>query len=451
VRYPAPMLAAAPPPADISWVFIELGAAMVGLAILSRLASRAGFSAIPLYLLAGLTFGNGGLLPLPFSESFVHIGAEIGVVLLLFALGLEHSGAELAASLRRGLLDGVVDFLLSFLPGVAAGLMLGWSPLAAAALGGITYVSSSGVIAKVLAELGRQDSPETPTIVSILVLEDLAMAVYLPLLSVLIGGRGGREGILAVAVALAAVGLVLIVALRFGGMLSRLVAHRSDEVILLTSFGAVLLVAGIAQRLQVSAAIGAFLVGIALSGPVADHAHRVIAPVRDLFAAVFFFFFGLQISPAGLVPVLPLAIGLGLVTALTKVATGWWAARRAGLDVQARARAGATLIARGEFSIVIAGLAAGAEPELASLSAAYVLFAAVLGPIAARLVDPIVNRLRARSLRGRIQGPSGMRGPERWSARPSSPPVPLSHRPPTQPGEGGRNGEAIQDKEDDLR
>jgi CPA2 family monovalent cation:H+ antiporter-2 len=389
------MLAAAPP-ADISWVFIELGAATVGLAILSRLASRAGFSAIPLYLLAGLAFGNGGLLPLPFSESFVHVGAEIGVVLLLFVLGLESTGAELAANLRQGIGAGIVDFLLSFTPGVAAGLMLGWKPVAAVALGGITYVSSSGVIAKILAEMGRQGSPETPTILSLLVLEDLAMAVYLPLLSVVLLGHGGKAAVLAVGIALVAVVLVLAVALRFGGSLSRLVAHESDEVILLTSFGAVLLVAGLAQRLQVSAAIGAFLVGIALSGPVAEHAHRVIAPVRDLFAAVFFFFFGLQIEPAGLVPVLGLAVALGLVTALTKLATGWWAARRAGLDLQARARTGATLIARGEFSIVIAGLAAGSEPQLASLSAAYVLFSAVLGPIAARVVDPLVGRARAR-------------------------------------------------------
>src|SRR5215467_1876402 len=73
-------------------VFIELGAAIVGLAILARIANRLGFSAIPLYLVAGLAFGNGGLAPLPFSKEFVHTGAEIGVLLLLFMLGLEHTG-----------------------------------------------------------------------------------------------------------------------------------------------------------------------------------------------------------------------------------------------------------------------------------------------------------------------------------------------------------------------
>src|SRR5690242_11636851 len=163
---------------DISLIFIELGIAIIGLAILTRLASRFGFSAIPLYLLAGLAFGNGGILPLQFSEEFVHIGAEIGVILLLFMLGLEYSGETLGANLRSGLPAGIVDFLLNFPPGLLFGLWLGWSPLAAALLGGITYISSSGVIAKVLSELGRMNNRETSTIISILVLEDLTMAVY---------------------------------------------------------------------------------------------------------------------------------------------------------------------------------------------------------------------------------------------------------------------------------
>src|SRR5512143_141922 len=109
---------------DISLVFIELGIAIIGLALLTRLASRWGFSAIPLYLLAGLAFGNGGLLPLQFSEEFVHIGGEIGVILLLFMLGLEYTGEELATNLKSGLPAGIVDFLLNFPPGLLAGLLL---------------------------------------------------------------------------------------------------------------------------------------------------------------------------------------------------------------------------------------------------------------------------------------------------------------------------------------
>jgi CPA2 family monovalent cation:H+ antiporter-2 len=186
--------------------------------------------------------------------------------------------------------------------------------------------------------------------------------------------------------AVAVVVVVLLVAVRYGQSLSRYVAHESDEIILLTTFGTVLFVAGVAQRLQVSAAIGAFLVGIAVSGPLAEQSHRLLAPLRDLFAATFFFFFGLQIDPAALPPVLVFAIELGLVTAITKMLTGYWAARRVGVDRRGRLRAGMALVARGEFSIVIAGLGAGLEPQFGPLSAAYVLFLAVLGPILARAV-----------------------------------------------------------------
>ncbi len=210
------------------------------------------------------------------------------------------------------------------------------------------------------------------------------MAVYLPLVAVLLTGGGPGRMALSVCTAVATAVLVLLVAVRYGQSLSRFVAHESDEIILLTTFGTVLLVAGVAQRLQVSAAIGAFLVGIAVSDPMAKQTHRLLAPLRDLFAATFFFFFGLQIDPATLPRALPLALGLGVVTTLTKVLTGYWAARRAGVDRQGRLRAGMALVARGEFSIVIAGLGAGLEPQLGPLSAAYVLFLAVLGPILAR-------------------------------------------------------------------
>jgi CPA2 family monovalent cation:H+ antiporter-2 len=369
---------------DFSLVFIELGGAIVGLALLARLANRWGFSAIPLYLLAGLAFGNGGIAPLDLSENFIHIGAEIGVLLLLFMLGLEYTGNELKESLREGLPAGVVDLALNFPPGLIAGLLLGWRPLAAILLGGITYISSSGVIAKVLTELRRLNNPETPAVLSVLVLEDLAMAIYLPLVAVLIVGGSPAGVALSVSIAIMVVSGVLVIAVRYGSRISRLAAHQSDEIILLTIFGTVLLVAGLAQRFQVSSAIGAFLVGIAVSGPIAEQSHRLLAPLRDLFAATFFFFFGLQIDPSTLPPALPVALGLGVITGATKVLTGYWAAGRIGVDRQGRLRAGMALVARGEFSIVIAGLGAGIEPKLEPLSAAYVLFLAILGPVLAR-------------------------------------------------------------------
>jgi CPA2 family monovalent cation:H+ antiporter-2 len=371
---------------DVSLVFMELGAAVFGLAVLARFAHRWGFSAIPLYLLGGLAFGNGGLVPLQVSEEFIHVGGEIGVILLLFMLGLEYTGEELRANLRTGLAAGVADLVLNFPPGFLAGLLLGWSPLASVLLGGITYISSSGIIARVLGELGRLNNPETPVILSILVLEDLAMAVFLPVIGVLLVGQGMMAGIISVVVALVTVAVVLFVALRHGKSLSRLLSHSADEVVLLSTFGLVLVVAGVAQRFQVSAAIGAFLVGISLSGPIVKQAQRLLSPLRDLFAAFFFLFFGLQIDPSSLPPVLLQAVVLGVATALTKILTGWWAARRAGIDASGALRAGGALVARGEFSIVIAslGVIAALEPKLGPLSAAYVLLLAVLGPVLAR-------------------------------------------------------------------
>src|SRR6266496_229935 len=248
-----------------------------------------------------------------------------------------------------------------------------------------TYISSSGVIAKVLNELGRSGNPETPLVLSVLVIEDLAMAVYLPLVGVLLLGGGLPKIVLSVAIALTAVILALVVAVRYGGRRSKFVSHESDEIILLTVFGAVLLVAGVAEHFQVSAAIGAFLVGIALTGPIVEQSHRLLGPLRDLFAATFFFFFGLEINPATLVPAVPWALALAVVTGATKVATGYWSARRMGIDQRGGFRAGIELIARGEFSIVIASLGVAIEPRLVPVSAAYVLFLAVLGPLLARL------------------------------------------------------------------
>jgi monovalent cation:H+ antiporter-2, CPA2 family len=414
-------------------LLLELGGVLLGLGISAQLARRLGLSPIPLYLLAGLAFGQGGLLPLVTTQDFIEIGAEIGVILLLLLLGLEYSAAELLASLRASAPAGLVDLALNFAPGLAAGLLLGWGPLAAIALGGVTYISSSGVIAKLLGDLGRLANRETPVVLSILVIEDLAMAAYLPVVTVLLAGGGLAGSLLPATLALAAVAAVLTAALRYGAALNRLVFSPSDEVLLLKILGITFLVAGVAHGLQVSAAVGAFLVGIALSGPAAAGARALLTPLRDLFAAVFFVFFGLQTDPRTIPPVALVAIGLSLVTALTKLATGWWAARRAGIATLGRFRAGAALVARGEFSIVIAGLAvtAGLDPALGPLAATYVLVLAALGPILARIVDSLVKGALRR--------------------RPGRPPRPTPQRSPATPADNQQPAIIPTDQAEDAR
>ncbi len=381
---------------DVAAILLELGAIVLGFALVARAAASLGFSPIPGYLVGGLVLG--AVSPPELPQRLVDVGAQLGVVLLLLALGLEYTGAELVESLRESALAGLVDLVLNAAPGLAAGFALGWGWLPALLLAGVTYVTSSGIVAKLLADLGRIGNRETPAVLSLLVIEDLVMAFYLPLVAVLLAGAGalaatGAIG-LAVAVALAA----LAVAVRFGGFLSRVAFHRSDEVLLLTVLGAVLLVAGAAEELKVSAAVGAFLVGIALSGQVAHRTAELVSPLRDLFAAVFFVFFGLQIDLGALPGVLAPAAGLAVATAATKLATGWWAARRLGAGVPGRVRAGTALVARGEFSIVIAGLgvAAGTEAGLGPLAAAYVLVLAIAGPVLARYAEPLASLLRAR-------------------------------------------------------
>ncbi|WP_432135284.1 MULTISPECIES: cation:proton antiporter [unclassified Streptomyces] len=378
---------------------IEFGAIVLGLGLLGRFAGRFRISPIPLYLLAGLAFGEGGLLPLGASKEFVAVGAEIGVVLLLLMLGLEYTASDLVTNLRTQYPAGLLDAALNAVPGAAVALLLGWSPVAAVVLAGVTWISSSGVIAKVLGDLGRLGNRETPVILSILVLEDLSMAVYLPIVTALLAGTGLAAGAATLAVALAAAGLVLLLAVRFGRHISRFVSSDDPEKLLLVVLGLTLLIAGLAQELQVSAAVGAFLVGIALSGEVAEGAHNLLAPLRDLFAAVFFVFFGLNTDPRSIPPVLLPALALAACTALTKIATGYWAARRAGVSHKGRWRAGGALVARGEFSIVIAGLAvtAGIEPALGPLATAYVLILVILGPLTARYTEPLALRLRGRA------------------------------------------------------
>lgn len=382
---------------ELPRLLIELGVVIVALALLARVSNRFALSPIPLYLLAGLAVGEPGPVHIDVSHAFVSTAAEIGVVMLLLALGLQFTAEELQAGLRSGLPAGIFDAVANFTPGVAAGLFLGWGTVGALLLGGVTYISSSGIISKLLGDLGRLSNRETPVILTVLVFEDLVMAVFLPVVAVLATGAAlSGSGLVKTFGSLGAVALALFVALRHGQRVSRVVQHRSDEVLLLSLVGLTCLVAGIAEGVGASAAIGAFLVGIAIADPVAERAEGLVGPLRDLFAALFFFLFGLQVNAADLVPVVGPAVTLAAVTVGTKVLTGWWAARRAGVGARGRLRAGTALVARGEFSIVIAeiGVAAGVAAGLGPLAAAYVLVLAVVGPVLARFYPPERTRRR---------------------------------------------------------
>lgn len=366
-------------------LLLELGAILIVLTILGTAARRFGLSPIPLYLLAGLFLGTGGIAPVPAATEFVMTGASIGVVLLLLTLGLEFSLGEFSTSLRRHLPSAAVDLLLNAIPGAVAGWLLGLDAVGILALAGITYISSSGVIARLLGDLGRLGNRETPAVLSVLVLEDFAMAAYLPLLTVLASGGTWQQALLWMAVALGALALAFLVSYRWGHHVGRLLAHPEDEQLLLRILGLTLIVAAVAEHLHASAAVGAFLVGLTLTGPTADRARVVLTPLRDLFAAVFFVSIGLTVAPADLLPMLPVAVALAAVTAVTKMLTGAYAARREGAARRGQIRAGTALIARGEFSLVIIGLVGASVDTIGAVATPYVFLLAIAGPLLARL------------------------------------------------------------------
>jgi CPA2 family monovalent cation:H+ antiporter-2 len=226
------------------------------------------------------------------------------------------------------------------------------------------------------------------------VIEDLVMAIYLPVLAALLLGDGAGVSLAAAAIAILVVALLLLLALRVEVGLSQMLFSRSDEALLLSMLGFAILIAGVAEVARFSAAVGALLAGIMLSGPAAQGAQTLVRPLRDLFAAIFFAFIGLSIDPSTIPPVLGTAVLLGLVTSATKYATGWWAARRLGSEVRARGVVGAALIPRGEFSIAIAGLATAAsiEDDLGPVTVAYVILTVVIGSVVTKMLARRVDR-----------------------------------------------------------
>lgn len=365
-------------------LLLELGVILIALTVLGSAARRFALSPIPLYLLAGLALGNGGIAPVPAAGEFVSTGASIGVVLLLLTLGLEFSIGEFGASMRRHLPSAWVDLVLNATPGAVAGWLLGLNAVGILAMAGITFISSSGVIARLLNDLRRLGNRETPAVLSVLVLEDFAMAAYLPVLAVLAAGGTWWQALLWMSVALAALGSAFAASYRWGHHVGRLISHPDDEQLLLRILGLTLIVAAVAEHLHASAAVGAFLVGLTLTGETADRARAVLTPLRDLFAAVFFVAIGLSVDPKDLLPMLPVALALAAVTALTKVATGAYAARRDGVARPGRLRAGTALIARGEFSLVIIGLTGTTVAAIAPVATPYVFILATVGPVLTR-------------------------------------------------------------------
>lgn len=365
-----------------AFILAEMGAILIVLGVLAFIATKNKISVVPLFIVVGLAFGEGGLIPIGLSEDFLFVGAQIGAILLLLLLGLEYSAREIGESLKASWRIGVYDILLNATPGALIALVLGWGLAGAVALGGITYVSSSGIAAQLIRETGFRRSETAKRVVNVLVFEDLALAPYLPIASAVISAVGFLVGAISVSIALVVIGLVLLISIKREHYLSNFLNTQNATGLLLTVFGAALLAAGLAEMAGISGAIAAFLVGLLLSGDVAEAARARLSPLRDFFAALFFLFFGLITNPGDIPGVLPIALLLTVIGIAGKFILARIIAKDMS-DPMSWLRIGAFLTPRGEFSIVIAGLALGASfaTDLLPIVMTYVLLTALAGSL----------------------------------------------------------------------
>ena len=372
-------------------LLLEAGIAFTVLAVAGALAWRLGQSVIPAYLLVGIAVGpyapevGGVSLTLVERSEFIDLFAELGVVFLLFFIGVEFSVAKLLAEPRRIVAAGGLDLLVNVALGVGLGLAVGLTLLEALFLAGIVYPSSSAVITKSLIDLGWIADPESEAILGVLVVEDVLMAVYLALLAALAIGGPPEAALLPLAESLGFLLLFALLATVGSGLVERAFDTRSNELFLLRVVGLTALLAGFALTTGVSEAVAAFFVGAAISeSDLKPRLESVVAPARDLFAAVFFFAIGLGTDPGAVAGVAGLlAVGV-VVTAGGKLATGYLGGRAYDLNPRRSVRMALALVTRGEFSLVVAAIAAGTagvSDVVPTFAVGYVLVMSILGTV----------------------------------------------------------------------
>jgi CPA2 family monovalent cation:H+ antiporter-2 len=386
---------------------LAVGAMFLTVVVAGAVARRLGVSVIPLYIVAGIGIGELAtrvlpettpLVPQPTSE-FVALGAELGIVFLLFFLGLEFSVERLLASRDRILSAGVLDLGVNFPVGMAIGLVAGWSLTEAFVLGGVVYISSSAVITKSLIDLGWIANAESEPMLGTLVFEDLFIALYLAVLSAVVLG-GGDLATAAEGVGVAAAFLLVLIAgvVKGEALFARYLAVDSNELFVLRAVAVATLVGGVALEIGVSEAVAAFFIGMGFSSTRhLESLERLLAPLRDVFAAVFFFYIGLTTDLALVGAVVGLLAVAVVATTGSKLVSGYLTGQRIyGLDHRRSVRVAAGMVTRGEFSLIIAALVAGAStPVLAetipAFAVGYVLVMSVLGTLAMQYADRIAG------------------------------------------------------------
>src|SRR6266545_4623327 len=367
----------------------QLSITVALLAGLGLVASRIGLSAIPAYLLAGLLLGPNEpkVLSLIRPSDVTDFVAEIGLVFLLFFLGLEFTLGRLARSRRHAVVGGAIDLLVNAFLGLAVGVIAFGFSFGALVLAAAIYVSSSAITVKGLIDFRRLADDETDLVLAILVAEDLVIGLVLGFAS---GGGGATGETLAlVGKAIAFVAVALAVSKWLSGLIDRFLGFLPREFFLLAVFAFLFGAAALAKEVGLSEAIGALMAGVVLSETsVRAEIEERFFSFRDVFAALFFFVFGLSIDVAAfgrLGWLLALAVTL---TILGKTAAGYFAGMVGGFTRRQSFNAGVALIAHGEFTIILAQLAAGnsrlsdaVQSDLTAFAGLYVLATATIGVV----------------------------------------------------------------------
>lgn len=396
------------------YIVFEAGVALVLMAAAALLSARLRFSIVPFLIIAGMVVGphapHIGILDLRFitTAPLIEFMGRLGVLFLLFYLGLEFSVGRLMRAGRSIAVGGAIYIAINFTLSIAYAALQGWPLQEVLVAAGITTISSSAIVAKVLVDLRRTANPETEMILGIIMFEDVFLAVYLSIVSglVLSGATSLGAVISSAVIALGFMIGLLVIGRLAVPLLNRFLNITSDEVFLLVIFAALLLIAGFSETIHVAEAIGALLVGLVLAET--EHVKRIehlVIPFRDFFGAVFFFSFGLSIDPLTLGGAVGLALGAVVLTLIGNYVAGILAGRSANLSPSASSNIGLTIVSRGEFSIVLANLAqsGGLLPILQPFAALYVLILAILGPLLTKESKHIHRFLM--NLRGQQQPP----------------------------------------------
>lgn len=385
---------------------IGVGLVLLAAGLLARGARRIGLPTIPCYMLVGILLGPGtpGPVLIAHPEDLALLAA-LGLVLLLFHLGIEFPVEQVLGSGRRLFLAASFYIGLNIGVGLLLGFLLGWGTAEALVIAGAMGISSSAIATKLLIELRRLANAETPAVLGIIVVEDIFLAFYLALLApVLSESTSLLEFVGDVAISFGF--LVLLFALaRYGArLIGKIIDGREDELLVVLVVGLVLLVAGLAEEVGVSDAIGALMIGLVVARTqFRERVERLVTPLRDLFAAVFFVVFGLSINVGDFGAVaIPVTVAV-LLTLGCNLVAGVVAARMFGFNQRAAANIGLTILARGEFSLILATLAvaAGLDGRIAPFVALYVLVLATLSPLLAAQARYFARAIPDRLLRSR--------------------------------------------------